>query len=102
VTSKIFLAVAIIVIGAILVAGGAMVVAATAPSVARIFRRKRRRGWRRHASGHERGRLSLLEWGTVRIRRVRPATDLTGGERQLAWFTFALARPTRPDCDRRI
>jgi hypothetical protein len=44
VTSKIFLAVAIIVIGAILVAGGAMVVAATAPSVARIFRRKRRRG----------------------------------------------------------
>jgi hypothetical protein len=44
VTSKIFLAVAIIVIGAVLVAGGAMVVAATAPSVARIFRRKRRRG----------------------------------------------------------
>jgi hypothetical protein len=43
VTSKIFLAVAIIVIGAILVAGGAMVVAATAPFVA-IFRGKRRRG----------------------------------------------------------
>jgi hypothetical protein len=44
VTSKIFLAVAIIVIGAVLAAGGAMVVAATAPSVARIFRRNRRRG----------------------------------------------------------